>query len=87
MEMTEEDKRIQQELSKRISAHKLAVVTAHLQQQYLEAEQNSVIKLPEVIAEKNAKRFSAQLTAEYLMAGIIEDEYNKAWYYLSEQLP
>ena len=87
MQLTEQDKQIQRELNRRISAHKLIIVNTHLQQQYLEAEKESPIQLPEVIAEKNAKAFSQRLTAQYLLNGILEDEYNKAWYYLAEQLP
>ena len=87
IELSEEDKKIQKELNARIAGHKLLVVNTYIQQQYLDAEKLSPIVLPDVIAEKNAKEFSQRLTAQYLLNGILEQEYNKSWFYLAEQLP
>ena len=81
------DKEIQKELNARINAHKLSIVNAYLQQQYMEEEEKSPIKLPDVIAEKNAKNYSLQQTARFLLTGTLEDAYNASWFYLAEQLP
>ena len=81
------DEEIQKELKERIEGHKLAITNAYWYNKYLDAEHSSAIKLPEVIAEKNASAFSNRLTAQILLSGTLEDEYNKAWFHLSESLP
>ena len=81
------DEELQRELAERIATHKLAITNAYWYNQYLQAEENAPIQLPSVIAEKNAKEFSNTLTAQILMSGAIEDEYNKAWFYLADTLP
>lgn len=87
MQLSEEDKKIQQELDARISAHKLAIVNAHWYNKYMEAEEHATIKLPPVIAEKNAQEFSNKLTAQILLSGTLENQYNEAWFYMAQQLP
>ena len=81
------DEQIQQELNARIAVHKLVIVNAHWYNKYMEAEENANIQLPTVIAEKNAKEFSNKLTAQILMSGTLDNQYNEAWFYMAQQLP
>ena len=81
------DEELQRELQTRIKLHKLTITGAYWEREYIKAEQESVIKLPNFIIEGNATAFSNKLLTGILLSGTLEQEYEKAWDGLAELLP
>lgn len=82
MEMT-----LEQEFLLRVTGHKLSLLSAVLEKEYVEENLKGDVTIPEFIVKEQAPLVAKQEVAQIFLDGKLDEEYNKAWEKVKDVIP